>query len=240
MLAIITGTISPDKNIDELFLSDVEERLKQYKESLEFLIDSSAFDKIVFCDNSNWDIQVFVKLKDKAKNKGIQLELLSFNGKKEQILAHGKGYGEGEIMSYVFRNSSLVVNEEFFVKITGRLKIYNIQKITKLLKKNKTYFNIPNHTRRNMYDTRFYAMPSKQFRDCFLEKYVDVIDAQGVFLEHVYTSIIKEKEIKISNFPKYPRIRGVSGSTGNIYEFTEWKCRIKDICSYLGLYKIKE
>lgn len=216
-----------------------DERLQQYVESIRSILDSQAFDKIIFCENSNYGTERLSDLINIAKEKGTELELLSFQGNEEKACIHGKGYGEGEIMHYVFAHSSFINSEIYFVKLTGRLKVDNIQAIASRLKQHKTYFNIPNHTRRDIYDTRIYAMPIKQFEDLFLESFEQVMDDQGIFLEVVYTDILRKCNVRVSNFPKYPRIVGISGSGGIAYTYTEWKCRIKDVLSKIGFYKIK-
>lgn len=239
MLVIVTGTIQPESNIGHLIVRDTKERLQQYVDGIQFLIESKAFSKIVFCENSGYGTRELEVLESKAHRENIQLELLSFVGNKEQMIIHGKGYGEGEIMQYVFEHSQLVKDEKTFVKITGRMKIINIKKIVSCLKDGKTYFNIPNRTIREFYDTRIYAMPTEQFRNNFLHKYVEVMDEEGHYLEHVYTEILKENMISVRNFPRYPRIVGISGSTGSVYTYTEWKCRIKDVIGLFGGYRVQ-
>lgn len=239
MLAIITGTIKPDSSMTQLVIKDERERMRQYVDSLLFFIKSGAFRKIVFCDNSNYGTKSLSFLKQTADEHCVNLEMLSFQGDVKMITKHGKGYGEGEIMSYVFQHSELVRDEEFFVKITGRMKIDNIKKIVSYMKKNKTYFNIPNYTIKDIYDTRIYGMPVKQFKEYFLNGFIRVQDDEGIYLEHVYTDILKNEGIKVANFPRYPRIVGISGSTGNVYGYTEWKCKIKDILSLFNSYKVK-
>lgn len=239
MLAIVTGTVKPDREVGKLIIRDEEERLKQYIDSLTFLIESKAFTKIVFCENSNYGTVFFDKPKLLAKKMDIQLEVISFQGDFEQTKLYGKGFGEGEILDYTLKNSKLVKEEKFFVKITGRIKVNNIKEIVARLKVNRIYFNIPNYTQRDIYDTRIYAMPIRQFQKNFIDQYFRVKDNEGIFLEHVYTNIIKENRIKVNNFPKYPRITGVSGSTGLQYAYTEWKCKIKDVLSVLGIYKVR-
>lgn len=239
MLGIITGTIKPPTQMGQLVVKDEKERLKQYKEGLQFLLDSGVFSKLVFCENSSYGTEELYYLTEIAKKKGISLELLSFQGDTESICIHGKGYGEGEIMEYVFSNSRLLHEERYFVKITGRLKVDNGKELVKRLKESRTYFNIPNRTIRNFYDTRIYGMPTQQFKDFFLYAYRQVTDSQGNFLEIVYTKILKENGIKVYNFPRYPRIRGVSGSGGVKYDYTEWKCKIRDALSLMNIYTIK-
>lgn len=238
MVAVVTGTIKPHSEVGQLIIRDADERLEQYVDGLSFLVKTRTFHKIVFCDNSNSGTAWADLLTDTAKLMGVRLEVLSFQGDNEQVKLHGKGYGEGEIMHYVLNNSKLVQGEDFLIKITGRMRIDNIRQIVDRLKVNRTYFNIPNRTIRDIYDTRLYAMPLQQFREKFQTRYLDVYDDQGIYLEHIYTQVLNENKIVVTNFPQYPRIVGISGSTGEIYGYTEWKCKVRDILSRLGWYKV--
>lgn len=239
MLLILTGTIRPSLKTDFLALRDEEERLKQYEESIGFFIESGAFSKIIFCENSHYGTDRLVYLEETAKTNKVQLELMSFAGDMEQVVSHGKGYGEGEIMKYVFSNSHLLQEESYFVKITGRMKVDNIKKIVNGINQKRCYFNIPNRTRRDMYDTRMYAMPTEVFKQHFMEKYTEVMDEKGWYLEKVYTEVLRLKKLPVNNFPKYPRITGMSASTGADYVYTEWKCKIKDVLSKFNYYMVK-
>lgn len=239
MLGIVTGTIKPSAQMGQLVLRDEKERLKQYAEGLRFLLDSGVFSRLVFCENSNYGTEELYDLAEIAREKGIELELLSFQGDTESICIHGKGYGEGEIMEYVFSNSRLLPKETYFVKITGRLKVDNGKELVNQLLESRTYFNIPNRTIKNFYDTRIYGMPIQQFKDFFLYAYHQVMDEQGIFLEIVYTKILQGNGIKVYNFPRYPRIKGMSGSGGIEYDYTEWKCKIRDVLSLMNAYTIK-
>ncbi len=240
MLAIITGTIRPTNLVTQLKIRNEEERLFQYLESLKFFIESKAFTKIIFCENSNYGAGGLAALEEMARDNGVKLEILSFQGDIQQVERQGKGYGEGEILDYVFDHSDLVEREPFFIKITGRMKVMNIQKLVSVMKPEKSYFNIPNSTLRTLYDTRIYGMPTEQFKRCFQKAYLKVWDKQGIYLEHIYTQTLKENGIKVTNFPRYPRIIGISGSTGGSYTYVEWKCKIKDIISRLNGYRVKD
>lgn len=239
MLGIITGTIKPAAQMGQLVIRDEKERLKQYKEGLKALLDSRVFSKLIFCENSNYGTEKLNCLAEDAKEKGIDLELLSFQGDTENICIHGKGYGEGEIMEYVFSNSRLIQGETYFVKITGRLKVDNAKELVNRILEGRTYFNIPNRTIKDFYDTRIYGMPIQQFKALFLNAYHQVMDEQGIFLEIVYTKILQGNDIKVYNFPRYPRIKGISGSGGIEYDYTEWKCKIRDVLSLVNVYAIK-
>lgn len=239
MVAVITGTIKPADSVGQLSIKNEDERRQQYIDCLKFFIESGAFKKIVFCENSNYGNEQLMFLQKFAENNRVNLEILSFQGNIKEITRHGKGYGEGEIMSYVLKHSELVKKSQYLVKITGRMKVDNIKDIVALLKRNRTYFNIPNFTLNQLYDTRIYGMSIQQFEKYFENCYDEVWDDRGVYLEHIYTKILKEKKIKVMNFPRYPRIVGISGSTGLRYSYCEWKCKVKDILSLLGCYRVK-
>ena len=240
MLIIITGTIKPNK-IKDLTLRDTDERLAQYRKALLYLIKLRPDADIVFCDNSNYGTEAFADITQKAKKSNINLEVLSFQGSSEAIAEHGKGYGEGEIVRYVLENSSLAQDNDYMIKITGRLAVHNISTIVKRVDTDRIYFNVPNIHRRDIYDTRLYGMPIQLFRGYFIDEYLNVYDDKGYFLEHAYRDAILNNHLKVRNFPSYPRITGSSGSGGTSYDYTEWKSRIRDFLSVFNVYgRVKE
>lgn len=241
MILIITATINPPAQ-DYLKVNNTGERLSQYKESLNFFISSGAFQKIIFCDNSGYliDNDVLKEEKEIALNDGISLEILSFIGNHEKVKEQGKGYGEGEIMEYILKESKILSKEDYFFKVTGRLKVENIERIVNksksVIKDGICLINVPNHTMHEIYDTRFYGMPVSMYENDFLKAYENVDDQNNLFLETVFTKIIRENNLRHRNFPLYPRITGKSGTSGGEYVYTEWKCKIKDIMSKLNYY----
>lgn len=238
MVAIVTGTISPSEQMGQLVLKNTEERLKQYVDALDFLIREKAFDKIIFCDNSGYAMEQLGFLEETALTNGTELELLSYQGNTQKCIQHGKGYGEGENLEYVFSHSKLLQGEDFFVKLTGRLQVVNIRDICRRLRTDRVYFNIPNRTIREYYDTKIYAMPMECFRNRFLSAYHQVRDEEGIYLEKVYTRIILENGIKVYNFPRIPRVVGMAGSSGLTYTYSEWKSKIRDAIGLFGGYHV--
>lgn len=239
MVLIITGSIAPAVDDSQLVVKDQVQRLQQYMDSITFLLQSKAFHKVVFGESSHYPKESLEQLFKIAEENDVQFEYLTFSGNAGKVRLQGKGYGEGEIMDYVFTHSELIKGEADFMKITGRLKVDNILDIVKRCKPGHLYFNIPNRTIREWYDTRVYAMPAELFTQSFQKEYVHVDDEKGKYLEVVYTEQIKNKQLKVKNFPRYPRIVGKSGSTGAQYVYTEWKCKIKDIFSIFQCYKVK-
>lgn len=236
MVIIITAAIAPKSSVKQLVLRDPKERLNQYISALEHMIDKRPDAKLVFCDNSGFGIEAFEDVKRKALDNNMELEVLSFTGDSEKAAQHGKGYGEGEIVKYALENSKLIAGEDYMIKVTGRLKVDNIAAIVRRVRRNRVYFNVPNIHRTDIFDTRIYAMPIDVFKDYFMDYYQKVDDEGGYYLEHAYTDAILENHIKTSNFPRYPRIIGSSGSGGARYEYTEWKCKIRDVLSLWNVY----
>lgn len=236
MIIVVTGTIAPGKDVGQLVLRNHRDRLDQYISGLEKIIEAKPEAKIVFCENSGYGTEAFDELLELAKVNNIDLEIMSFEGDSEAVASFGKGYGEGEIMKHVFENSSLAGNDDYFIKITGRLMVDNIADIVKNVDKEKIYFNNPNIHRKDIYDTRLYAMPISIFKRFFLEEYKKVDDENGYYLECVYRDVILKNKLPSHNFPRYPRIVGQSGSGGIKYEYTEWKSKIRDVLSFFNVY----
>ncbi|SEG15587.1 hypothetical protein SAMN02910276_02010 [Butyrivibrio sp. Su6] len=236
MVIIVTGTISPSKDVMNLVLTDYKDRFEQYILCLRKMIEAKPAAKIVFCDNSGFGTDDFAEILRLAKERNVEMEVLSFEGDSAAVLKHGKGYGEGEIMKYVLENSKLAENDDYLIKITGRLIVDNIADIVKKVDRRRIYFNIPNIHRKDIYDTRLYAMPISVFKGYFIEEYCKVDDDRGYILECVYRDAVLSNKLTSHNFPCYPRIVGQSGSGGGRYEYTEWKSRIRDALSILNFY----
>lgn len=214
MVLLITGTIASQSTY-MTYLTDVSERLKQYIECIEFYLCETSINKIVFCENSNYkfDSRALYEL---AKKNNKLFELLQFDGDYSQIVDRGKGYGEGEIIEYALENSKLFLQSKYFIKVTGRLIISNIDILCKRIDFDRVYFNC------NLYyypsiDTKMYGMPIALYKDTFRKAYYDVNDKENQYIESIFYNIIKNKQIKVFNFHKCPVFEGISGSCGFNY-----------------------
>ena len=235
MLAVITGTLCPAGDMYRVDLSDAEERLKQYADALKFISESRKIKRCVFCENSG-RVDLVERLKEMAGNKK-PIEYLSFTGSRDTI-QYGKGYGEGEILKYVWENSRVLRAEKEFVKITGRIIIWNIDSVIGKMKPDVNYFNsVRIWSRDAQIDTKFYKVTKEVFEQIFLDAYKNVCDPEGRYLEHVYYTAIKKHDLRYRNFPEYPIYEGRSGSLGVNYGSTRWKYILKDIFSRLNLYR---
>ena len=233
MILVMTASIAAAK-ISQLSLKDTQTRLKQYCTALQYYIKCKKFDKIVFCDNSDYSYR-FNGERELAREKHIQLEIIKFKSDYKNVEKYGKGYGEGEILKYVIEHSQLLAEEEYFYKVTGRLIVRNIAALIR--KENeKGQFN------RNLYafkslDTRFWGMKKSDYIDVLMESYKSVNDDRGRYLEMCYKKDMENLSIPYKSFRVFPIIEGYSGTAGIKYCSTKWYTKILyDFLCYFDVY----
>lgn len=213
---VLTSCINPPKGVHALVLNDAETRFRQYESALRFYIKNTKINNLVFCDNSNdqLDNALFEIAKESNKN----VELLCFQGNVEKVLDKGKGYGEGEILEYAFHHSELIKKSKYIIKITGRLIISNLDNIVRLLYKDGNYINMfISNNEKYFADTRFFIMKTTDYRNYFLKEYMNVDDRSGQILEICFARKIYQDKIQYRYFPVCINFKGISGSTGKVY-----------------------
>ena len=230
-------------------LRDVGERERQYLDALLFFIRETPFRRIIVCDNSGYTYPV--SLLQLAAEHEKQLELLAFTGNREAMQRYGKGHGEGEIMAYTLAHSRLLKAVEGFLKVTGRLKVINTEKLLEKADHRQTYFMPVSLIRprwlvpaaaRPCVEVRVYYTPTAVFRRVLLDAYRGVSDDKTYFLEHAYHDALAASSVSVRCFPAAPEITGVSGSNGwSFMERPGWKKWLIRAISHLGyitpLYK---
>ncbi|REJ50527.1 MAG: hypothetical protein DWQ51_15855 [Microcystis wesenbergii TW10] len=126
---IMTAAINPGAT-PYVKMSDPEERLFQYLCSLVSWIQFSNISPIIFCENTGYDYD-YSKIIQMAENFNKHLEILLFVGNNESY-KYGKGWGEGKIIEYVFKNSKVLHHHNCFYKITGQYFLKNCDEIIDL------------------------------------------------------------------------------------------------------------
>lgn len=233
---LITGCISPNKNIYKLKLKDEEERLRQYLQSIKYYIEETKFKKIIFCDNSgNKPNEKIVEL---AKICGKEFEWLYFIGNLEKVVKQGKGYGEAEIVKYVLEHSELISEQDYLVKVTGRLLVKNIDLLIKMSNGDVRIWPIKVEELRFYINTRIYMMPVKIYKKYMFDIENLIDDYNGIYLEHAFGICLKKSRIEYKKFRVAPWIEGMSASTGRIYRPTVYSY-LKD-CGKLWIYSIEK
>ena len=151
---ILTCTINPG-NMPNLVRNDVETRLSDYKKSFKFWLNNKYVKKIIFIENSNFDLSYFKNLIKDVKDKEIEIISSNLNNTYDKNL--GKGYGQYLSLNEVFNKSSIASKTDYFIDITGRLCIKNFKEILLDIIKNKSdiYVNITDNLK--FADANIYA-----------------------------------------------------------------------------------
>mgnify|MGYP004453238563 FL=1 len=226
---IITGCIEPVKQ-NFLKILDVNERLEQYIESVEYYIKESLCEHIIFCENSDFKYDSS-QLMELARENKKNFEWISFKGNQLLVQQRGKGIGEGEVIDYAISNSKFEIEQ--IEKVTGRLIIKNIQKIEKKLK-SKTYINADVYIFNDgkSFDTRFYACSLDTYIKDISPSYRESNDRDNKNIER----LLYKKLTNSKCTPGYPMFKGKSGGFGYEYEEKFFRTECLNILCKLGLY----
>jgi hypothetical protein len=235
-LLIMTSTVHV--NSDMTVLTDPAIREQQYVDSILYYLRSPYMGAVIVCDNSGFDFSLNRRLTEALAASGKRAEFLHFRAETDKIEEKGKGYGEGQILAHVFRESRLLRDSESSVfKVTGRLLVLNFDTIAQKVKPDKTYFQ---RVGRNPFvnlkkvDTRFYYCNKEIFEAWLMTAFRSVNDREGHYLEHTYYQVLKERHIRYSGFGIPPLFSGVSGSTGLSYAIGPVKRVAEKLINYLS------
>lgn len=237
---LLTGCIAPSENMINLVIRNNNLRYKQYIDCIKYYIDNTDFDKIVFCENSNYRIEE--DLVSYGESRGKEVELLSFFGDFEKSCKYGKGYGESEIINHAINNSKIIRKiSGGFIKITGRLKIHNLNKFKKLSNNNVNgYFDFS--IKDKLVDTRCFWMNSDIYKNLFFDAYKYVNEKENITYERVIFNIINNQDFNsFSQLPFPINYDGFSGSLGTEYKKNNrLKLFIKSIIYLVKTIKYKK
>ena len=181
--------------------------------------------RIVFCDNSM--ALEPIGLNELANQYSKEFEWLSFRGDNLKAVAQGKGYGEGEIIEFALNHSTVLQKANYFIKVTGRVIVKNIDFLVTFMNTNRMYFC--RNTSTNV-DTKFYGLPVEDYKKAFLSLYKEVDDKKGKYLENLFSDQILGENLIVHNYIVFPDVQGISGSTGKSYALplkTRMKLTIK-------------
>lgn len=102
--------------------TDPIQRLRDSEWALQDWLTRSHSVRVVFCENSGWDLTSLHRLVQ-MHGAADRVELLSFCG--EPPGHRGKGYGELEILRFAAENSVAAREAPGFLKVTGRYRFHN-------------------------------------------------------------------------------------------------------------------
>jgi hypothetical protein len=227
---LITSAVKPVANVQ---ISNVSERLLQYKLATLRWVVETPFNKIVFIDNT--DVQVFSETEISQFNDyGVELEQI-VTKPNPAIQIRGTSFGISEIYETAINQSELINNSKHFAKVTGRLFVENMEDLIDEIDENSSYlirwlskgiFRF----KPGRFDERFGIYNKEFYINNLLPLKSKMDDSKDQWIETVYNEVLEKEKSKLKCFKTYPRIVGISGHYGKPYDgndFIVW--RIKDL-----------
>lgn len=237
MLITLTWTIQVPQGVKDLAIVDTNTRLQQYLDNIIFLITKSkVLTKIVFCESSGYQNQIFDFLKCLAAFYNKQFEYLTFSWNNEQVIKKGRGYGEQEILEYFLAHSQLVKEEKNFIKLTGRYQVVNIDDVLSSSKNFENAFSrmIPWEKRCS---TAFFKINISLFNQYLKGCAEEVNDSKGVDyqLEGVYYRRLQP--LNLASWIQLPIFEAETGS-GYSLKSNILKDNLKQLLNFLWCYRL--
>lgn len=229
---LLTSTIEmKDKSL--LRRSDTQVRLNDYKASLKkWLTRQKSLSKIVFVDNSGYPLDELRKVVFKNNPFNKRIEFLSFIASEKENSDTSRG--EQGAIDFALKNSELLKEAEYFVKVTGRVFVVNIDKI---LKNIPDYFHvIASLTDNLLYMRSMILIFNKDFHIRKIAPYArENIDSRNrMDFERVYAKALHlalEQDYRWFPFYAEPIIDGFSGAKNRSYRRGRLRSLMLTLCS---------
>jgi hypothetical protein len=209
---ILTACIKP---INMPFLERTSEidRLDDYKKTFVRWCQNKFADKIIFIENSGYDLSFFHETSKNFPNKTIEIISSNLNNTFEKSL--GKGYGEYLCLKEIFKNSKIVNNTDYYFKITGRYYVKNFNKIFEEFRKTKSDIYVCIKNNLTYADSHVFGGSKIFFLKYVIPIASKINDSNGVFMEHCVakaTLLGINDKLKFNHFSIYPDIYGTIGT----------------------------
>lgn len=211
----LTATIDPGAT---LFVErrDPRTRLHDYMSALEIWLSCAAAQRVVFCENSGFDLTPLAHLA--ARHRACTVEFISYRGN-EAGAQRGKGYSELRLIEHALTVSTLLADSEIVFKCTGRLTVRNAVPLFKAIAATAFDIMCPLARGLSVADSRIFAATAACMREHLLTKVEMIDDRSHVNVEHALAcaaaSAVANRMVW-RPFPMFPHVVGVSGSTGKL------------------------
>jgi len=210
---LITTAIQPPANVYVLKMTLVEKRVGLAKAAVFFwaglgmkrIVVADATEKTLLTDE---DVRMLSAM-------GVELEQIRYRQNDKIVVEKGKGYGEGALINFALRNSTLLRDANHFYKCTGKTYCRNFAAIDGVIRQNSIQNVFWQEPLKDSIDTRFFYT-SKHFCEHFLlPSYETIDDRGGVPAEHVVYELVRSKLTYGHSFR--PLLAGFSGSLDRPY-----------------------
>ena len=206
---LITSAIKTDK-VNHLKMTDLDKRLASTIKSIKIWKNKYPNLKITVVDGTNFDLAPYIP---------NDIESLYFQHNSALIKKLGKGSGEAQDIEYALRNSSFIRNENYFMKVTGKRWVENLEKFrdSDLYTDFKCKPIISNTLKLRYINTAFFCSEKNFYLKIFENLPYLVNDNHSeneanTDLEHVMARCIKSNDVKNYIFSEIPFLAGWDGT----------------------------
>lgn len=206
---LIPGTLQP--HIGHTALRDTRVRERQYLESLVQARQQLPQARIFFIENSGYQPEVLTD--------ACQLLDIDYVPAPTPASLRGKGVGEIAMLRHAI-DSLADPDTTHFLKLTGRLVALNLARFWTWPGALNCDAGVNLYRRGEFADSRLF-MFSRRFFPYIEAESERIDDERGHYMEHALATAIKKARrdgLRWEYLSDYPRIRGTSGSTGNVYD----------------------
>jgi hypothetical protein len=232
---LLTATIDPGATL-MVARKDPNVRLRDYQQALTAWLSSGATRKIVFYENSGFDISSLREISHRFPEH--EVEFHSFLGN-ESGASKGKGYSELMGIARVMEQSQLIGNCRLMVKCTGRLTVRNAAKLFRLIE--DVEFDVMCTLGRNLAfaDSRLFVAQPSFVSQYLIPQHTIIDDSNGVFFEHALACAMARAladRKRWRPFPLFPDIRGMSGTFDVSQTYGARKRMLESVYHHLGKF----
>ena len=216
---ILTATVDP-KGMIFLERSNVKDRFNDYIQSFAKWCSNSNINDLIFLENSGFDLTQFEEIKKKYPSKNIEIISSQVNNDFPRNL--GKGYGEYLSLNEIIKNSRILDNYDYFIKVSGRYYVKNIHKIINEIIKDNTDIKICLKNNLTFADTHLFSGSKFFFKSILLNHIDKTNDTNGVYFEHCVAKATLNainKGYSYSQLATYPDIHGYIGTNNKLLNY---------------------
>jgi hypothetical protein len=209
---VLHATVDP-RGVVFVKRDDPRERFEDYRQALKRWVARDDFDKLIFVENSGYDISELRTIAEESSLDKESVEFLSFDGQ-DFPRELGKGYGETLNFQHVVENSKILSEEDMFIRRNGRYYVENmhvffeaLQPPTEILIEFRQYLSYA--------DVTILGGTVDFFRRYICPYGREVNDSKGYYMEHAYGRAAHRAladGLVWRPFPEVPSVVGYSGT----------------------------
>lgn len=237
---VMTATIAPSPLMSNTERRDPALRIADYTDALKFYlnINNQHIDRIIFAENNGSDLAPLQELTE-SKSHGKRVEFISFISDCDPAL--GKGYSELHMLDKAVSESTLLAEQDMLWKVTGRLRIRNIERMIETAPKEYVFYcdlrNLPVAILRlggtsaiwagyRFMETRIFSCSVKAYNRYIMGQYKKIKTMQhpcgnsNIIENHLFEVLIEALRNDAGIIPRFriqPQVEGTAGFSNQDY-----------------------